>query len=400
MRRLRIGLVTTYPPTQGRLSEYGWHLARTLKRSPRVETVRVFADGAGDRSGMAEDDGDVDRCWTFDGVGFPWRIARAVRSRDFDAIWFNLHLTSTGRRRISRVAALATPALLRGVRYRTIVTLHHLPDLTDLAAASIQATRADRIAAPFVIRLICLASSVCVPLPEYADLLRTRYHAHRVRFIPLGAPGLPPLAGCPRDPNAVLAFGRFGSYKRLDVVLAAVGALHDEGHPVHLHVAGSDSPHTPGYLASLARTYGRAPHVTFHGYVDETRVPWLFQHCAATVLPYRTITGASSVAMQAAMFGTAILAADIPGLRLMSRLGVQMTFAPFDDAGALARQLAALLATPEAHEAQVRANLDYSTRVRMEAVVDEYLDEIEDLISGGRPRQGRMTVETTSSVRS
>jgi hypothetical protein len=84
----------------------------------------------------------------------------------------------------------------------------------------------------------------------------------------------------------------------------------------------------------------------------------------------------------------------------MSRLGVQMTFVPFDDAGALARQLAAFLATPGAHEAQVRANLDYSTRVRMEAVVDEYLDEIEDLISGGRHGQGRMTVETTSSVRS
>ncbi|MCA1560978.1 MAG: glycosyltransferase [Acidobacteria bacterium] len=163
-----------------------------------------------------------------------------------------------------------------------------------------------------------------------------------------------------------------------------------------MQVGGSDSVYSPGYLSSLQREYGHWPNITFHGYVPEVHVPSLFQQSAAAVLPYRTTTGASSVAMQAAMYGTAILAADVPGLHLMGSLGLEMTFLKFEDPSSLAAQLAGFLSAPLSHAGQVEHNLAYCRTVRMVDIVNAYLDEIESL--DHERHQGRMTVEMRSSV--
>ncbi|MEC9322422.1 MAG: hypothetical protein VYB90_01155, partial [Actinomycetota bacterium] len=50
--RLRVGLVTAYPPSQTTLNEYGYHLARHLAAKPEVDELVLFhddvADGVGD----------------------------------------------------------------------------------------------------------------------------------------------------------------------------------------------------------------------------------------------------------------------------------------------------------------------------------------------------------------
>lgn len=383
MKKLRIGLVTAYPPTQGRLSEYGWHLARHLAASPRVAELHVLADRVDGAESVSDRRISVDRCWTFDRFDLLPRVSAAISGKHLDAIWFNIHLTSTSRRRMPRVSSLSAPAALRFIGHPTIVTLHHLPDLTDLAAAGINPTPLNRWGASAAVRLLNLANLVCVPLPEYADILERRYRARRVRFIPLGTPGLPPATGIVRDPAAVLAFGRFGSYKRLDVLLEAVVRLQSPPTPVRLHIAGSDSIYSPGYLSSLQSAYGRCPNIIFHGYVREEDVPVLFQRCAAAVLPYRTATGVSSVAMQAAMYGTAIVAADVPALHLTGNLGLQMEYLAFDDPERLACGLRSFLADSRAHLSQIEHNLAYSRTVAMPSVVDAYLDAIESLGNGG-----------------
>jgi glycosyltransferase involved in cell wall biosynthesis len=399
VKTFRIALVTAYPPAQGRVSEYGWHLAQTIRASPRVAEVQVLADDVDGAPGR-ECDGNltVRRCWTFDRSDFPIRIAQALSDGEFDAVWFNVTLTSTGRRRLPRALALSTPAALRLLGHTTIVTLHHLPDLTDISKTLIRTTSLDRLGAYGVVRMLGHASRICLTLPEYAALMRERYGTRRARFLPLGAPGLPP---CPvqRDRHAVLAFGRFGSYKRLEVIIDAAARLHRAGHPIQLHVAGSDSAYSPGYLSSFQRGYAGYPNITFHGYMPECELPSLFGRCAVAVLPYRTTTGVSSVAMQAGMYGTSILAADTPGLRLMDKLGLRMTFADMEDASAFAPVLAAFLAAhPASRAADSSHNLAYCADVAMPRVVDAYLDEIEQI---SRTRyQGRMTVEMTSSVRS
>ena len=43
-RKLRLALVSAYPPSTGPLSEYGWHLVQYLEHSERIEQVYVLAD--------------------------------------------------------------------------------------------------------------------------------------------------------------------------------------------------------------------------------------------------------------------------------------------------------------------------------------------------------------------
>ena len=96
------------------------------------------------------------------------------------------------------------------------------------------------------------------------------------------------------------------------------------------------------------------------------------------------------------MYGTALLAADIPGLHLMGRLGLRMTYLDFDDAGSLAAELRSFFVALPSHAEDVKHNLAYCSTVGMADIVDAYLDEIEGL---GRERVGHhLTAEVAPPV--
>ena len=61
---MKICLVTTFPPSTGGLSEYGFHIAQELQRNPFL-SLTVLADE------ISEDHVEIDgfsvlRCWSFD----------------------------------------------------------------------------------------------------------------------------------------------------------------------------------------------------------------------------------------------------------------------------------------------------------------------------------------------
>ena len=72
---MKICLVTTFPPSTGGLSEYGFHIAQELQRNPFLNLI-VLADEL--PNGHTEPEGfTVVRCWSFDDVGSTRRILRA-----------------------------------------------------------------------------------------------------------------------------------------------------------------------------------------------------------------------------------------------------------------------------------------------------------------------------------
>ena len=103
-RKLRLALVSAYPPrVQGPLSDYGCHLVNYLKLSDRVEQVFVLADRLSGPPGPpigTPATPDVLRCWSFGGPLLPVDIVRQARRLNVDAIWFNLHLTSSGNTKL------------------------------------------------------------------------------------------------------------------------------------------------------------------------------------------------------------------------------------------------------------------------------------------------------------
>src|ERR1017187_223257 len=45
-RRMRVSLITSFPPSPGDLNEYGYHLACAMRNDPRVD-LKILADEAG-----------------------------------------------------------------------------------------------------------------------------------------------------------------------------------------------------------------------------------------------------------------------------------------------------------------------------------------------------------------
>lgn len=205
-RGLRLALVSAYPPSIGPLSEYAWHLVESLRRSERVAELHVLADRA--PGAVAFDDGNlrVRPTWTFDGFDLPVEAVRAARELHVDAVWFQLHLTSTGNRRLSRFVGLAAPVLARLAGQRTLVTLHNMIGATDLSRTAVRSSPLDLVGALAATSLVCRADMICVPRPEYAMLLSDRYGSARVRYVPLGTPGVPLNAPVSTPRRGIVAF--------------------------------------------------------------------------------------------------------------------------------------------------------------------------------------------------
>jgi glycosyltransferase involved in cell wall biosynthesis len=322
------------------------------------------------------------RCWSFGGTSLPIAVVRQARRLNVDAIWFNLHLTSSGNTKLSRLAGVAAPALARSARWVTLVTLHNMLGLTDLAETRVNASRLDVWGAHVAIRLLGIASLVCVPRPEYADLLRGRYGLRRVRHIPLGTPGTPLTTLPTEHRHGLLAFGHFGSSKRLEHLVEAVAELSERRADVHLRIGGTSSRYTPQYLENLRRRHEGRGYLTFLGYVPEGDVPALFQRSAISVLPYGTVTGMSSVAIQSAMYGVPILASDIPGFRALESEGLRLSFFEWRNKESLKQGIERILDSPaDTRTNDALHNLEYCERQRMETIVDEYLDILESLVA-------------------
>ena len=161
---MKICLVTTFPPSTGGLSEYGFHIAKELQRNPYL-SLTVLADEL--PQGHVEPEGfTVQRCWSFDDPRSVVRLTRTIQRLKPDVVWFNLLFSTFGRSPLVAFSGLMTPLLARlGGRY-THVTLHHLMDTVDLKDAGIRYEWLYRSAGAVATRMLLLANSVSVLMPD------------------------------------------------------------------------------------------------------------------------------------------------------------------------------------------------------------------------------------------
>ena len=384
MSGLRIGLVTAYPPSEGPLAEYGWHLTEALRTTDGIERVHVMADRAPGSVRRRDGALDVIPCWTFGSPLLGPSVVAAARRLPVDVLWFNIHMTSTGNNRWAWFGGVCAPAVARAAGFKVLVTLHNMLGLTDLGASGVRARPWDLAGAHLATRTLGFAHLVSVLRPEYLELLRSTYGMRRVVHLPHGTLGEPVAEPEPNDGTHILTFGHFGTYKRLETLIEAVQRLSESGMPVRLSIGGSDSRHAPGYLARMQARYGSMREVTFLGYVPERDVPALFRSAAVCVLPYATMTGMSGVAVQAAMHGVPIVASDIPAFRALEREGLRPRFFEWGDVSSLAQAIAALLRSPVERRTQAQANLQFASSQRMSMVARGYVALL-DALRGSAP---------------
>ena len=373
---MKICLVTAFPPSRGGLSEYGFHIASELQQNPFL-SLSILADRmpapAPELEGFS-----VNRCWAFDDSSSPGRLLRAIRECDPDVVWFNLIFTTFGRNPFIAFAGLSVPLLSRMNGYYTHVTLHHLMDTVDLHDAGVRFPRLYRAAGAVATRLLLMANSVSVLMPAYREVLREKYGSWNVHLRRHGIlsrrPEYPDFSLRSNPEHRILAFGKWGTYKRLEPMIEAFQQVVKRVPSAVLVVAGGDHPQTPGYVASVAERYRDEPRIRFTGYVPENQIPMLFRSASIAVMPYSSSSGSSGIAHFACAYGVPIVSADIPDFRQMAaEEGLAIDFYRSGDMTDCANHLVELLGSIEQQYAMSHANYSAALRMTMPRVIYDYV---------------------------
>ena len=403
---MRVCLITTFPPSRHHLSEYGFHLADELRRQNIDFTILgdVFAPEQPDHFELPGF--TVRRCWRVGAVDNALRILTAVREIRPDIVWFNLVYSTFGANPIAAFAGLCIPELVRAAGFRTHVTLHHLMDLCDLHHADISFPRAYRFAGSIATRLLLRADSVSVLLERYQHMLEQGYGAKNIGVRPhgtLGRPHPPDLASRPPSEFRMLAFGKWGRYKRLETPLEALSAVLSAVPNASLLIAGCDHPNRPGYLAALKEKWGTHPQIKFLGYLDEDQLDEVFRTAHVAVMPYLSSGGPSGVAHIAARFGLPIVAAEVDDfVRLAEEEGLAIdTYKPGNSVD-LATRLIALAHDPARQASMAEQNYQVAVQSTMPRIVASYVTEFKRLLDESKQLptapEGEATARTGISI--
>ncbi len=373
---MKLCLVTAFPPSRRGLNEYGFHIAQELRNNPLLE-VTILADML--PSPQPELSGfHVVRCWDFNRAANPYTLLREIRRIKPDLVWLNLGFASFGDKPLHAFTGLAIPALIRMMGYPTHITLHQLMDTVDLKDAGVRFPGLYRMAGALITRILLLSNSVSVLLPEYGALLRERYGAHDVHVRPhgilSGEPEYPDFSRRGNPRHRLLAFGKWGTYKRLEPLLEAFQIVVQEFPDAHLVIAGGDHPKTPGYVESIARVHAGDPRIEFTGYVPEEAIGDLFRTATVTVMPYTSSAGSSGVAHLACQYGVPILASRIHDFQELAKAeGVAIEFFQCGDTRDLARELIELLKSPEKQEQMSLQNFAVGLHMTMPRIIRDYI---------------------------
>jgi glycosyltransferase involved in cell wall biosynthesis len=386
-------MVATFPPSGRQLNEYAFHIARELQRTPGVELF-ILADEltkyefATDEHGIPINVGtqselpgfNVIRCWKFGSLSTPLRLLQTIRKLKPDVVWYNLVFSSfaTPEKPFAAFTGLTTPALTRAAGYYTHITLHHIIEHVDFAAAGLKQDKLFRLGTELTTRALLRANSVSVLLPNYHRTLTTKYAAQNVRLGTHGTfatvPTPPEFTRRGNPDKRILAIGHWGTYKRLETLMKAFPAVVEKVPNARLIIAGANHHTKAGYWESIRAA--QPPHlpIEFRGYVPEQAIPDLFATTSVLVMPYDSATGSSGPAHQACEYGVPIVSADISDFRAMAAdEDMAIHFYRLGDANDLAHQLVAILQSEELEHEMAEHNFAAGLEMTMSNVVANYL---------------------------
>ncbi len=390
---MKICLVGTFPPSGRQLNEYSFHIARELSRNPEVELTILadqldaydFATDANGKplniSSQPELEGfNVIRCWKFGSMENPLRLLNAIRRIKPDVVWYNLVFSTfaTPENPVAAFAGLSIPALTRAAGFFTHITLHHILEHVDFAAAGVKRERLFRVGMEVATRIILKSNSVSVLLPGYHHTLVSKYGAQNVL---LGTHGTFATAPTPPDftkrgnpDKRLLAIGHWGTYKRLETLMEAFPLVLEKIPQARLIVAGANHHTRAGYWESIREAQPKHLPIEFRGYVAEEDIPELYGSTSVLVLPYDSATGSSGPAHQACEFGIPIVSADLPDFRGMAHdEDMAIRFYQVGNARHLANQIIEILESPELERNMALHNFNAGVEMTMTNVINNYL---------------------------
>lgn len=373
---MKIALITAFPPSRHALNEYGFHVAEQLRQQPGIN-LTILGDYL--PNSAAELPGHkVVRCWGFEESANLATLLGAIRRVKPDVAWFNLGFASFGATPRPAILGLAAPAVVRLLGIYSHITLHQLFETVDLQDAGVTSPRFYRAGGWLATHLLLSANSLSVLLPAYRRTLSAKYHRGRVTArchgIFAGRPEPPDLAERGNPTHRILAFGKWGTYKRLELIIEAFRRLAEQMPNVELVIGGGDHPKATGYVESMAREHAQDSRIQFLGYVPENTIPELFRHASVAVMPYTSSAGSSGVAHLAAQYGVPIIASGIRDFReLAGHEGIAMRFFTPGDIQSLVETMLDLLKSPAELEEMSWQSHNAAIAMSMPRIVQDYV---------------------------
>jgi len=383
---MKLAIVTAYPPSKVTLTEYGYHLVKHFRLQEEVSEIILITDTTSEEKDLNfKEEGckiTVKECWNFNDYSNLFKISKVISETKPDAVLFNLQFLKFGDKKVPAAMGLLLPLVCKLKGIPTISLLHNILEQVDLENAGITQNKLLKKAYNFIgsslTRFVMASDVLAVTISKYKTILEEKYKARNIALVPHGAFETPPEPDykLPKGPKQVMAFGKFGTYKKVEILIEAVELLRERTcEDIEIVIAGTDSPNTPGYLAQVKETYKHVKQLRFTGYVAEEDVPTIFNESAVAVFPYTSTTGSSGVLHQAGSYGKAVVLPDLGDLSiLVKEEGYKGEFFDPESKKSLADAIQKII-TNDAHRVALgKTNYKAACSLPMSAITKMYLD--------------------------
>ncbi|MGJ8714368.1 MAG: glycosyltransferase [Maribacter stanieri] len=383
---MKLAIVTAYPPSKVTLTEYGYYLVKHFRLQEEVTELILITDRTDEPKDLNfEENGckiTVKECWSFNSYSNIFSISKTISQTKPDAVLFNLQFLKFGDKKIPAALGLMLPFICKTKGIPTISLLHNILEQVDLENAGFTKNKALQSIYNFIgttLTKFVLASDIlAVTISKYVTTLEEKYKVKNVALIPHGAFETPPEPDfkLPAGPKQVMAFGKFGTYKKVEILIEAVEEIRARtNEDIEIVIAGTDSPNTPGYLEEMKQKYSYVPQIRYTGYVAEEDVPQIFGESAVTVFPYTSTTGSSGVLHQAGSYGNAVALPDLGDLSvLVKEEGYTGEFFDAHSTSSLADAIEKII-TDDAYRIQLaKQNYKAACSLPMSTITQMYID--------------------------
>lgn len=389
---MKIAFISPYPPSKVTLNEYGYHLIRSFIGKPDVESIFVLTNHLKDNSlyQKYESKGiELIPCWKFNSIFSFIEIAKTLKKLKADIVILNLQFMTFGEDKVPAALGLLTPWMCKLIGVPSIVLLHNITETVKLDSIGMAKNKLKEKLFLWIgkqlTKLILKADLVGLTISQYIEIIQNKYKVENVSLLPHGNFELPARSYLsePISEINLMAFGKFGTYKKVEVMLEAMKIL-EQKYP-HLQfkatVAGTDNPNVKGYLDGVKEKYKKMNNLIFTGYVPEEEVETIFKESTFVIFPYTTTTGSSGILHQAGSYARSCILPKIDDLeRVVKEEGYGGAYFLADNAQSLSDAIAFLIDDPEKRKSIEDMNYAAAKGLPMRDLSEWYLSHASQLI--------------------
>ncbi len=389
---MKLAIVSAYPPSKVTLNEYAYHLVKNFSTKKEIREIVILTDVKPCKSLLEFKESTcvitAVQCWSFNSYSNLFSIFKTIQTIQPDIVFFNLQFMKFGDNKIAAGLGLLLPLVCKFKNIPSLVLLHNILEQVDLKAAGFTRNKLWKTIFNFIgtylTRAILTSDIVAVTLGKYVEVLEEKYRTNNVALIPHGTFEIEDEIDIHQEEKVfrLLTFGKFGTYKKVEVLIEALIAIRERVTiKIELVIAGTDNPNVPGYLAGVQKKYAHVQGLFFPGYIEEENIATLFKESSVVVLPYTGTTGSSGVLHQAAGYGKVIVLPDLGDFSLlMKEEGYIGAYFEPENCSSLADTLENLINDKHYRDTIAHSNFNASKALSMADVTNWYILHFQNIL--------------------